>query len=70
MSSHDLRKDLAEILRRVQAGEDITITVKGRAVATLTAVPPVRRRWLSGLEFAERMRRAQADPGYAMTLPP
>lgn len=63
VASRELRNDTAGVLRRVQTGEDIVITVKGRPVAMLTAVRPRRRRWLSGTEFAARMRRAQADPG-------
>jgi prevent-host-death family protein len=61
--SRDLRNDTAGVLRRAQAGENITITVKGRPVATLTAVQPQRRRWLSGTEFLARRRHALADPG-------
>jgi prevent-host-death family protein len=61
VGSRDLRNDTAGVLRRVQAGEDITITVKGRPVAVLSA--PQRRRWLTKAEFLARLRRAQADPG-------
>ncbi len=63
VASRDLRNDTAGVLRRVQAGEDITITVKGRPVAMLTAAGPPRRRWLAKTEFLARLRRAQADPG-------
>jgi prevent-host-death family protein len=63
VGSRDLRNDTAGVLRRVQAGEDITITVKGRPVAVLTATQPQRRRWLTKAEFLTRMRRVQADPG-------
>jgi prevent-host-death family protein len=63
VASRDLRNDTAGVLRRAQAGEDITITVKGRPVAVLTAVRPRRRRWLSGTEFIARTRRIQADAG-------
>jgi prevent-host-death family protein len=63
VASRDLRNDTAGVLRRAQAGEDITITVKGRPVAVLTAVGPRRRRWLTRTEFVARLRRAQADPG-------
>ncbi|BBY09173.1 type II toxin-antitoxin system Phd/YefM family antitoxin [Mycobacterium noviomagense] len=62
VASRDLRNDTAGVLRRVQAGEDITITVKGRPVARLTPVAP-RRRWLTKREFLARLQRAQADPG-------
>lgn len=61
--SRELRNDTAGVLRRAEAGEDITITVKGRPVAVLTAVRPKRRRWLTGSEFVQRMRHAQADRG-------
>jgi prevent-host-death family protein len=66
--SRDLRNDTAGVLRRAQAGEDITITVKGRPVATLSAVHPQRRRWLTRTEFLVRWRRAQADPGLRKDL--
>lgn len=51
------------MLRRVAAGEVVTITVKGKPVARLTAAAPARRRWLSGVEVVQRLTRAQADPG-------
>lgn len=63
VASRDLRNDTASVLRRVQAGEDITITVRGRPVAILTPVRTQRRRWLRGAEFMTRLQRAQADPG-------
>ena len=63
VASRDLRNDTAGVLRRVQAGEDITITVSGRPVARLTAVRPQRRRWLPKAELLTRLRHAQADPG-------
>lgn len=53
----------AGVLRRVQAGEEITITVKGRPVAVLSAARPSGRRWLTKTEFLQRLPRAQADPG-------
>ena len=63
VASRDLRNDTAGVLRRVQAGEDITITIKGRPVAVLSAVQPQRRRWLTAREFVARLQRVQADPG-------
>lgn len=63
VASRDLRNDTATVLRRVQAGEDITITVKGRPVAVLIPIRPQRRRWLTRTEFLTRVQRAQADPG-------
>ncbi|MGH3555342.1 MAG: type II toxin-antitoxin system Phd/YefM family antitoxin [Mycobacterium sp.] len=63
VASRELRNDTAGVLRRVRDGENITITVNGRAVAVLTAVRPERRRWLTKTEFVARLRHAQADPG-------
>ena len=42
----ELRNQVGEVLRRVEAGETLTITVAGREVAELG--PVRRRRWVSG----------------------
>jgi prevent-host-death family protein len=63
VASRELRNDTAGVLRRVQAGEDVVITVNGEPVAQLTAVRVSRRRWLPKAELAARLRSAQADPG-------
>lgn len=42
----ELRNQIGEVLRRVEAGESLIVTVSGRPVAELS---PVRRhRWVSG----------------------
>ncbi len=61
VASRELRNDTAAVLRRVQAGEEITVTVNGKAVARLSALQPARRRWLSREEFLQRLDRTQAD---------
>lgn len=63
VASRELRNDTAGVLRRVESGEDVTITVKGKPVARLVAATPSRRRWLSRAELAQRLQRTQADPG-------
>ncbi len=68
VASRELRNDTAGVLRRVQTGEDITVTVSGRPVALLTAVRTDRRRWLTKAEFLTRLRAAQADPGLRADL--
>ena len=68
VASRELRNDTAGVLRRAQAGEALTITVKGKPVALLTAVQPSRWRWLSGAELAQRLKRVQADPGLRRDL--
>jgi prevent-host-death family protein len=42
----ELRNQVGEVLRRVEAGESLTVTVAGRPVAELH--PARRRRWVSG----------------------
>lgn len=42
----ELRNNVAEVLRRAEAGEEFTITVAGRPVARLG--PGAKRRWVSG----------------------
>ncbi|MCG5434544.1 type II toxin-antitoxin system prevent-host-death family antitoxin [Mycobacterium sp. MYCO198283] len=63
VASRELRNGTAGLLRRVQAGENITVTLNGRPVARLIPFEPARRRWLSREELVSRLHRAQADPG-------
>jgi len=46
----ELRNHIGEVLRRVEAGENLTVTVAGRPVAELR--PTGRRRWVSGSVLA------------------
>lgn len=46
----ELRNHVGEVLRRVEAGESLTVTVAGRPVAELH--PTGRRRWVSGAVLA------------------
>ncbi len=61
--ARDLRNDTAGVLRRVESGEPVTITVRGRPVAQLVPVPSGRRRWLPKGELLARLSTAQADVG-------
>lgn len=45
-----LRNEVGEVLRRVEAGESFTVTVAGRPVAELR--PADRPRWVSGRALA------------------
>lgn len=47
----ELRNHVGEVLRRVEAGESLTVTVAGRPVAELR--PAERRRWLGGPALAQ-----------------
>lgn len=61
--SRELRNDTAGVLRRVEGGERVTVTVNGRPVAELVPVQRARRSWIRREELVARLRRAQADPG-------
>ncbi len=67
IASRDLRNRTAEVLRRVETGEEITITVNGRPVAELHPVHR-RLRWMSRDEFVRRVLPRQADPGLTSEL--
>lgn len=47
----ELRQDASDLVRRVEAGEEITITVSGRPSARL--VPALPTRWRSWTEIAD-----------------
>lgn len=61
--SRELRNDTAGVLRRVQAGEEVVVTVSGKPVAQLVPLQQTRRRWLPHAELVRRLRVVQADPG-------
>lgn len=69
VASRDLRNHTADVLRRVAAGQRITVTVHGAPVAELIPVAHGRRRTMSRRElmsFVEAGR--QADPGLTNVL--
>ena len=60
IASRELRNDTRRVLARVEAGEPVTITVNGRAVATLQPVRE-RRRWIGREQFVGRLTQADAE---------
>ena len=60
VASRELRNNTRSLLDRVEAGEDITITVDGRPVAVLRPVGR-RPRWVGRDEFVRRVLSHQAD---------
>lgn len=63
IASRELRNDTAGVLRRVEAGESLTVTSNGRPVAQLVPLPRAGRRWMPRSELIRLLREAQADPG-------
>ncbi|MHB1501115.1 MAG: type II toxin-antitoxin system Phd/YefM family antitoxin [Candidatus Dormibacteria bacterium] len=68
VASRDLRNDTAGLLRRVAAGEEVVITVRGRAVAELVPLRQTHPRWLPRAELIQRLPSSQADPGLRTDL--
>ncbi len=60
IGSRELRNNTKSLLDRVEAGESITITVAGRAVASLEPIER-RPRFISRDEFVRRVVAHQAD---------
>jgi prevent-host-death family protein len=55
----ELRTRSGEVLRRAEAGEELTITVDGRPVAQLGPVP--RRRWVKKADYLQILRVGTHD---------
>jgi prevent-host-death family protein len=55
----ELRNNIGEVLRRAEAGEEITITVSGRPVAQLG--PARTRQWVPSAQLID-LWAAPADP--------
>jgi prevent-host-death family protein len=60
VASRELRNNTRGLLRRVEAGEHVVITVDGRPVAMLAPLTG-RTRWMSNAEFVRRLTGHQAD---------
>lgn len=63
----ELRNDVSGVLRRVEAGERLRVTVSGRDAADLVPVEN-REQWTSGARARDLIMRAQADPGLTHEL--
>jgi len=57
----ELRQDASELVRRVEAGEEIDITVAGRLAARL--VPAAPKRWQRWADIAN-LFAGRADPDW------
>jgi len=61
VASRELRNQTRSLLDRVEAGEAITVTVDGKAVALLGPLPR-RTRWVTRSSFLRLISANQADP--------
>ena len=63
----ELRNNVAAVLREVEAGERVRVTVRGRPVADLVPIAE-RKRGLSPEEVARIVAQVPLDPGFAGDL--
>lgn len=68
VSARDLRNRTAEVLRRVEAGERLRVSVNRRPVAEL--VPLARPVWSTGPAMERVLREALADAALLLDLAP
>ena len=66
VSARDLRNNTAAVLRRVESGERLRVTVSRRPVAELT--PLGRPVWVSGAAMERVLREAPLDRGLLSDL--
>jgi prevent-host-death family protein len=59
VAQRELRNDVAAVLRRVEQGESLVVTVGRRPVALLSPLPS-RRTWRPADEVAVSLRQADA----------
>lgn len=67
LTARELRNDVSGVLRRVEAGERLRVTMRGRPVAQLIPLPG-RRESLSWDEFVRGAEDWRADPGLSRDL--
>ena len=58
----ELRQQASELVRRVERGESITVTVSGRPAARL--VPVVQRSWVDARELSALYAGGATDPSW------
>jgi prevent-host-death family protein len=68
VASRDLRNHTAEVLRRVAAGDRVTITVNGAPVAELIPPSTSRRPSISREDLVLLITRHRADAGLRTDL--
>jgi prevent-host-death family protein len=63
----ELRNDIGRVLREVEGGETIEVTVDGRPVARIVPIEG-RRTWVPWEQVEKILREAPLDPGFARDI--
>lgn len=61
LPARELRNDVSGVLRRVEAGERLRVTISGRPVAELIPLP-ARQQTMTWTEFERHLEGGRADP--------
>ena len=64
----ELRNNVGQVLRQVEAGERLRITVDGRPVADLVPTHEALRTFVSRADFTRLLARAPLDPDFAQDI--
>lgn len=67
ISIRDLRNDTGGVLRRVEAGETLTVKSNRRPVAQIAPLP-TRPTWMPAAQFFSSVLAHRADPGLRAEL--
>lgn len=67
VAARELRNDVSGVLRRVEAGERLRVTVSGRPVAELVPLPQ-REQTMSWQQFTQLLDGGRTDPQLAADL--
>ncbi|MDQ3724486.1 MAG: type II toxin-antitoxin system prevent-host-death family antitoxin [Actinomycetota bacterium] len=68
VASRELRNDTAGLLRKVEEGETVVITRRGKPVADLIPHQPDAPRWLTPADVMEIRNLTSGDPTWAAEL--
>ncbi|HVC33237.1 MAG TPA: type II toxin-antitoxin system prevent-host-death family antitoxin [Chloroflexota bacterium] len=61
----ELRNNIAQVLREVEAGQTLRVTVNGRPVADLVPVSPTRQTFVGRDDIARILAHLSSDPDFA-----
>jgi prevent-host-death family protein len=70
IAQRELRNNISQVLRDAEAGAQFTITVRGKAVATLGPMSEVAspQTDVTGSAIVELLRRTPVDAGFAVDV--
>ena len=69
IASRELRNDTGGVIRRVQQGEPVVVTVNGRPAVQIGPLPAAsRRHWIACDDLAGRLTHVAADAGMRADL--